>query len=375
MRIVFHSLNAYDMLVGREDGVVGGAQLQQILVGRELATRGHEVVFVEDDTPHKNERTIDGVQIVLKPQREGNIAYRTTRSMLDVVRMLRDVNPDVCYRRVLHSDLLPLSVYCRLSDTRFVYGFAHDSEVTDNPVALDRPVFDNPLYKHILRYALSQADQLIAQNNFQLEHARERFGDQITRIPNGYPDGEGDARNVLTDVGAPMVLWVGTLRSWKQPEIVLEVADAVPEAEFIIVGGPASDEPEVHREIKQGVATRSNVRYEGFVPYERVDDYFAAADIFLNTSAEEGFPNTFLQAWAHATTVASLSVDPDSILAGSGVGVFAEGSEEALIECIQNIIGDDEQRQTLGDTAYRYYQENYSITHIADRYEHVFTAE
>lgn len=47
------------MLTGGEDGsAVGGAQLQQILVVKELAARGHEVYFVEYDTSDKSETAL-----------------------------------------------------------------------------------------------------------------------------------------------------------------------------------------------------------------------------------------------------------------------------------------------------------------------------
>jgi hypothetical protein len=47
-RIAFFTLNAYDMLTDATDSEdVGGAQLQQILIGEELVSRNHDIYFIE----------------------------------------------------------------------------------------------------------------------------------------------------------------------------------------------------------------------------------------------------------------------------------------------------------------------------------------
>ncbi|UPW01296.1 glycosyltransferase family 4 protein [Halorussus gelatinilyticus] len=363
------------MLVNGDEGNVGGAQLQQILIAKELVERGHDVVFVENDAPEKTEQTVDGIRVVLKRDfGDSNVAVRTTVRAVETIQALRRVGPDVCYLRVLNFDLLPLTVYCSVTGTRLVYGFAHDSEVTDDPVTLGQWA-NYETYKRLVWRALSRADALIAQNERQRSAAVRRFGPDVSLVPNGYPIPDETPHADIRRADRPVVLWVATLRDWKRPGLVLDLADEIPDADFVIVGGRADENPDLYDEIEREAGERDNVRFEGFVPYAEVDSYFAAADVFLNTSTDEGFPNTFLQAWAHRTPVASLNVDPSGILADSEAGFCADDEFDVLVEILNSLITDAEWRADYSDAAFEYFRENHSIDHIASKYEGILTGK
>ena len=61
-----------------------------------------------------------------------------------------------------------------------------------------------------------------------------------------------------------------------------------------------------------------NIEYLGQVAPERAQQLMADAALLLSTSDEEGFPNTFVQAWSSGTPVVSLKVDPDGVIQVSG---------------------------------------------------------
>ena len=385
MRILFVTLNAYGMLSGGYSGNIGGAELQQVVIAKELAARGHEVYFLEESRENKREGVVDGVHVVLKEFEDdtvtGHVAglaertlpTRVLKRLGETWSFLRKIRPDICYRRVPNFELFPLVAYCHLTSTPLVYGFAHDSELTDNPLVFDHPLTDNPYYWRSVRAAIGLADVQIAQNEFQEMEAKRQFDGRVERILNGYPlptdraDKHGDDPD-----GAPVVLWVATIRSWKRPELVLKVAESIPQAEFVMVGGPSNTEPELFDSIRDSAAELPNVRFEGFVPHEQLQEHYLKADLFLNTSDYEGFPNTFLEAWSMHTPTLSLNVNPDSILIDRKVGYYADGSVDALCARLETLVEDDNRRQRLGESAFEYFAENHSIGHVADRYESLF---
>ncbi len=369
-RIAFFTLNAYDMLTGNNEGAVGGAQVQQILVGRELASRGHDVYFVEYDDNQKENCTVNRIQVVLKPRPKGNEFRRALTAVRGTTNVLQRINPDVCYRRVLDFEIFPLVGYSAITDTQFVYGVAHDDELTDSPRHFSDGIKSTHPYKWLNRRALSAADSVIVQNNYQQSLAERRLNTRVHKIPNCYTPQEPLPEPALAETAGPIVLWVGRFVEFKQPEIIFKIAAQFPDTTFVIVG--PENNRELSREIYSKAQSRDNVRFEGFVPFAEIDRYFVAADVFLNTSVEEGFPNTFLQAWAYETPVASLTVDPDDIITSNDLGTVAGGSIERLVDQLELLLFHDDYRKKTGDNCRRYFEATHTVKSITDRYEMVF---
>ena len=80
-----------------------------------------------------------------------------------------------------------------------------------------------------------------------------------------------------------------------------------------MIGGPGDDK-NFYSQIKKKANTTKNVKFLGFVDYFSITKLFEESSLFVNTSISEGFPNTYLQAWANKVPTASLQVDPDSII-------------------------------------------------------------
>ena len=83
------------------------------------------------------------------------------------------------------------------------------------------------------------------------------------------------------------------------------------------------------------------------------------AAILLSTADEEGFPNTFLQAWSSGTPVVSLKVDPDRIIELRGLGAVA-GTAQKAVEVIQELMTSPDCRDAIGARAIRHVSEAHS---------------
>lgn len=368
MKIAFFTLQAYDMLTGGYQGQAGGAKRQQVLIAKELSSRGHDVVFVEYDEGGKSETEIDGISIKLLPRPQGNEVRRGIQLISSIRELFQELAPDVCYRRVLDFAVPVLAYYCNRQDIGFVYGVAHDLELGEEPHQFDSGVKATRLYKKFNRLALSRTDTVIVQNAHQYELASDIKSDGgIAQIPNCCLVPADHSRDHDTE---EFVLWVGRIQPIKQPEVVLEIAEAFPQHEFRVLGGPGDEQ--LFESLQDRSATMANVQVEGHVPHEEIGEYYQRATLLLNTSKSEGFPNTFLEAWSYRRPVVSLKVDPDEIISTNELGVVGDGTIEQLKDNLATMFADDQFRGNCGESGYDYVTEHHSVSRIVDKYERVF---
>jgi glycosyltransferase involved in cell wall biosynthesis len=64
------------------------------------------------------------------------------------------------------------------------------------------------------------------------------------------------------------------------------------------------------------------------VPYQEMDELYAAAKVVVHTSRVEGFSNVFIEAWKNGTPVVSLDVDTDGLIARHGLGRCVRSAAE-----------------------------------------------
>jgi glycosyltransferase involved in cell wall biosynthesis len=212
-------------------------------------------------------------------------------------------------------------------------------------------------------YALGNADGIIAQTEQQQANLRDNFGRKSTVVPNGYPTqterSTADKREYF--------LWVGHLApSQKRPKHFIELARRVPDAEFLLIGGRGSEQ--LRDEVTTVISSLKNINYEFDVPPDQIHQYYNRAIALINTSAHEGFPNTFLEAWRAGTRVFSLSVDPDRFLSQNGCGEFLAGDMTTLADRIQVLNSDQEYWSSISETVKRRFERRYSMDAVVTQY-------
>jgi glycosyltransferase involved in cell wall biosynthesis len=161
------------------------------------------------------------------------------------------------------------------------------------------------------------------------------------------------------------VLWVGTLRAGKRPELFLELAARLPHRRFVMVGGPDPKEAALFERMRREAARYANLEFTGFLPLAQVETRFDGARVLVNTSRYEGMPNTFLQAWSRGVpTVATVDV-------GTPVhrqfGDLPDGVRE-----IEALFADQNHWEDASRRCREQFQRTYSGAETLERYGRLF---
>ena len=98
----------------------------------------------------------------------------------------------------------------------------------------------------------------------------------------------------------------------KRFEWLLDIAEQCPEMIFDVVGASNTDSDYASNLVKRACEIR-NVKMHGRISHQEMPAYYRSSDILCCTSAYEGFPNTFLEAWSVGVPVVS-TFDPDDVV-------------------------------------------------------------
>ena len=324
--VCFVAMNIYPTISGSSSAeLVGGAEVQQTVMARALVADGLRVSMLTGDFGQPELVDCDGVSVhrIRTPGTRGIKGLRFIHPhMTDVVAALRRIDPDIVYFRIAGFRAAATAWYARMAGKAFVYACAHDTELSlrgNNP-----PTRRDAL---LVRLALRSADAVLVQNVLQRQLLHDNFGKQGLVLANCYVEpGAG--------VAAPggHILWVGTIKPGKFPESFIELARRHPSRKFRMVGGANHQDPSgqaYFERVRADAAAVPNLAFVGYVPFHNVGTHFDNSSLFINTSAAEGFPNTFLQAWIRGVPTVSF-VRPEVAVGQTGTIVCSDLDEMAL---------------------------------------------
>jgi glycosyltransferase involved in cell wall biosynthesis len=166
----------------------------------------------------------------------------------------------------------------------------------------------------------------------------------------------------------PQVLFVGSLRPFKGPQLMLRAAAQFPGADFVVVGDGM-----MAAELEAEVRERGwrNVKFLRAMDRSNLREQYRQADIFLFPSKWEGSPKVILEAAACGVPViARKDYRPETVV--DGQTGYLGASDEELLDRLGCLLAKTEARRRMGRAA-RVLSEQFDWDLITRRWEDVFT--
>jgi glycosyltransferase involved in cell wall biosynthesis len=308
---------------------VGGEAVQQTLLARALARRGHQVSMAALDYGQLDGAQWDGIRVfaTYRPDAGLPVLRFIHPRWSGLWSALERADADLYYTSCAGMHVGLLALFCRRHGKRFIFRSASDTDC-DPSKLLVRYRRDRWLYG----YGLARADAILVQSQAQQRALARHY-----RL-------RGRVAGMLVEPAQPAatrdidVLWVSNIRRVKRPDRMLELAARLPRQSIHMAGGPLPGEQALYREIANAAATRSNVAFHGRLAYRDTGALYARARVFVNTSDVEGFPNSYLQAWMRGVPVVTL-IDPDRVIEREGLGIAAR-SPAGLEGAVRDLLHD-----------------------------------
>ena len=357
--ICFVGVDNYPVLAkaGGSD-YVGGESVQQTLLARGFRDRGYRVSMVVRDHGQPDGEVIDDITVFKGfVDRGGLPVVRFIHPrMTGLIGALKKADADIYFQSCAGAATGAVAWFCRRHDRRFVFRLAHDSDCIPGE-QLIRFWRDRKIYE----YGIRHADLISAQGVVQ-----QKLLDQHYRLPSTpvnmaveLPE-EAPARRDID------LLWVNNMRDFKRPDLGLEVAASIDSAAVTMIGGPVAGFESLYESISAQAAGIDNLHFAGAVPYRDVNSYFARAKVFINTSDQEGFPNSYLQAWARGVPVVAF-FDPDGLIAKHSLGIVPKDRAE-MSAVLVDLLADGQRLAEMGERCRGYALEHFAPDAVAGRY-------
>ena len=367
MKVCFFSPAAYGYFNPDGDKWAGGAETQQVLIARHMVSRGIDVSFIVGDYGQADVEIHEGITVIKSfAPFKGNRKLRFLPDMHRIRRAMEIADADVYNQRSTSFYTGQLAWFASRMGKAFTFSIGSDYNCYRD--CLGRLVWPIP---YLYRYGVRKADAIIAQTEKQRTLLNANFDTDSVLIRNGIEIDEGSARaDNKPASGRPEILWVGSFRRLKRPELLLELARRVPEADFTMLGGLKLEESYAAEVIREA-ETIDNLTFAGFIHPNDIDEYYCRAYIYVNTSSLEGFPNTYLHSWRNGLPVFTMEIDPDSIIADNNIG-FKAGNFERLVTEVKSIVADPARREAMSSQALDYVRKYHDIREKGDQYIELF---
>jgi glycosyltransferase involved in cell wall biosynthesis len=160
------------------------------------------------------------------------------------------------------------------------------------------------------------------------------------------------------------------------PYIIEEFNHKYSDATFVIIGYGA-EQKKLEQYLENNKSLVQNVIFLGTVPNKEVQNYYMVSDIFLNVTAEEGFPRVLLESMASGMAVISTNVGGIKNILGKEQSkfIFEPDDRDGIVEGLLKLSNNENEIDILSNEN-QLQSQKYSTTNVSKMFINlIFGAE
>jgi glycosyltransferase involved in cell wall biosynthesis len=222
-----------------------------------------------------------------------------------------------------------------------------------------------PQTRRLVEETVLRCDYLFSNSAFVGRSLEKNYGLKSEVVPTGVDTEFFTPHSERPANPRPRVLFVGALRVFKGPPVVLDAAQRYPQADFVIVGDGV-----MAQQLRERAKGLPNVVMRGTLGRDAIREEYRAADIFLFPSRWEGSPRVLMEAAASGLPViARKDYEPESVV--DGKTGFLAATDEGMIECLAQLLANPDLCRTFGQSG-RSHMARFSWDVVTRRWEDIF---
>ena len=371
-KICFISANSYPLLSGKPTTRIIGPDVYTTILAKAMRDRNYQISIItywDEVPPIEN---LNGMKIFkIKVDYQG--IYKIFNKFLKLVSLWEYiVKADADY--YFHAGGMDGAsvLLCKIMRKKYIYSIGSDAQLNRQLISVNNNDFSKSklnLGTFGCAVDILLVNTIIVQSEYQKRLLKEKFNKKGTIIKMPFPISE---KIDFERTPHPTIIWVGSLAKVKQPELFVQLAERIPEANFVMIGGNYDESSDIPNYIIEKGVTLPNFRYLGVVPFNQIDIYFKKATILANTSLFEGFPNAFIQSWMYCNPVVSLNADPDEIICNFKLGFHSKSVDKMVID-IKELLRNPALCEQIGNNGRQYVENNHDINTIVYEYIDIFS--
>lgn len=339
------------------EDVFGGSEMQCDNIAKALSQRGHQVSYIA-------------------PAGKADKNYNRTYQVVPVESHAKAIaqavigtNPDVVYWRLNKFFLHDSAKAIAKQNIPIVFSMSHISD-TKPWTYLANP------RKGLVQFLKAVKQGLTSAYNYRgykyisgAACLNQNFMGLLPVEKQKYLPNSIDTTAIPFTWPRPFVLWVSNLKRQKQPEMYVKLAKALEHTgvDFLMIG---SNQSRLEYDwIETENSRQPNFHYLGGKAFQEVNGALEQCLFNVHTCQPEGFCNIFLQAWFKHKPTVTLEFDPDGLIEKNKLGGNAKGDFTKFVSMVEELITNAEYRDLVGNRAYEFGTENFSLERTADAIE------